>query len=261
MTRIFAAADFQSGFSAALFDPSAPVPAFVLAATSPRAEAGFAVYRNNVIAGLIRAVGRRFPVVRRLAGEDSFDAVAHRYVVARPPRSPMLIDYGDDFPEYVRGLGHEAMFEYLADVAELEWLRGRAYHAADADPVTPEAFAVLADRLDHVYVQLHPSAFLLRSRFPIVTIWQSNLEDPGGSATLDRWVPECALVVRPFLDVQTWRLSAGAYAFIDTLRRSASLSEAAEAGFVADPGFDLAGALALVIESNAVVGLTAPTLV
>ncbi len=261
MTRVFAPADFQTGFSSALLDPSAPVPALVHASMSPRAEAGFAIYRNNVIAGLIKAVGQRFPVVRRLAGEDSFDAVAHRYVVTRPPRSPMLIAYGEEFPPFVRSLGREAMFEYLADIAEIEWLRGCAYHAADAVPVTREDFATLADRLNHVLMQLHPSAFLLRSRFPIVTIWESNLEGSIGSTIVDRWCPECALVARPFLDVQVWRLSASAHAFIDALRRSATLAEAAEAGFSAEPEFDLTGALAILIESNIVVGFAEPTLV
>lgn len=254
MTRISVSSEFQSGFSAALFDPSAPVPAFVCASTSPRAELGFAVYRNNVVAGLIRAVGQRFPVVRRLAGEDSFDAVAHRYVVTRPPRSPVLIDYGEDFPSFVRGLGSEAMFEYLADIARLEWLRGRAYHAADATPLPRQAFTVLTDRLDHIRAQLHPSVFLMRSRFPIVTIWESGLEDAGGSATIDRWCPECALVARPLLDVQVWRLPTSTCAFVDALCRSAPLGEAAEAGFAAEPEFDLAGALALLIQSNIVVG-------
>jgi len=254
MTHISASSDFQSGFSAALFDASTSVPAFVRASTSPRAESGFAVYRNNVVAGLIKAVGQRFPVVRRLAGEDSFDDVAHRYVVTRPPRSPMLIEYGGDFPSFVRGLGREAMFEYLADIAHLEWLRGRAYHAADASPLPREAFAALTDRLDHVRARLHPSVFLMRSRFPIVTIWESSLEDTAGTAMIDRWSPECALVARPFLDVQVWRLSTSTHAFVDALCRSAPLAEAAEAGLAAEPGFDLAGALTLLIRSNIVVG-------
>ena len=60
----------------------------------------------------------------------------------------MMMDYGEDFPHFVRGLGSEATFEYLADIAELEWARGRAYHAADADPVTRDAFAAWTEQLD-----------------------------------------------------------------------------------------------------------------
>ena len=67
---------------------------------------------------------------------------------------------------------------------------------------------------------LHPSACLLKSRFPIVTVWESNLEGSAGSAMVSRWRPEFALVARPFLDVEVWRLSAGGHAFIGALRRA-----------------------------------------
>jgi hypothetical protein len=258
---ISTATNVQSRFAAALFEPSAPVPAFVHASTSPRAEAGFAVYRNNVVVGLIKAIGQRFPVIRRLAGGDSFDAVAHRYILTNPPRSPILLDYGEDFPVFVRGLGDEAMFDYLADIAQLEWLRGRAYHSADSIPVPRGAFAALSDRLDRVRVQLHPSAFLLKSKFPVVTIWESSLDDSIGSPAFDRWSPECALVVRPYLDVQVWRLPAATHAFFEQLRSAVPLAEAAASTLAGDPEFDLAGALTIMIESNVVVGITERPLV
>ena len=262
MAHNLASHEFQRTFATALFEPSAPVPPSIQAAGQPRAQSGFAVYRNNVIAGLIDAVGRRFPVVRRLAGEETFDAVAHRYVLARPPRSPVLIAYGEDFPHFVRGLGSEAMFEYLADIAELEWLRGRAYHAADALPVSREAFAALApERLDRVRIQLHPSVSLLKSRFPVATIWESKLEGAeGDGGMIRRWCPEHVLVARPFLDVQVWRLSAGGYAFVQAVAQLASLSNAAAAGLAAEPAFDLAAAFAMLIESNIVTGFTELTL-
>lgn len=250
--------EFQRNFATALFDPSAPVPPSIQAAGRARAQSGFAVYRNNVIVSLIKAVGQRFPVIRRLAGEESFDAVAHRYVLARPPRSPVLIAYGEDFPHFVRSLGSEAMYEYLADVAELEWMRGRAYHAAEAVPVDREAFAALdPERLDGVRIHLHPSFSLLKSRFPVVTVWECGQEgSDDDSAMIRQWGPESALVARPFFDVQVWRLSAGGYAFVGALGQLASLSVAAAAGMAAEPGFDLAAAFAMLIESNIVTGFT-----
>ena len=168
--------EFQRSFSAAVFDPSAPLPFVMRSGGRQRAQSGFAVYRNNAVAGLIKVIVQRFPVVHRLAGADSFQAVAHRYVVTEPPSSPILLHYGETFPRFVRGLGSEATLEYLADIAELEWARGRAYHAADADPVTRDAFAALvSDQLDSVRILLHPSVALVKSRFPIVTVWESNL--------------------------------------------------------------------------------------
>jgi hypothetical protein len=256
MAHAFASEEFHRTFAAALFDPTAPVPTSIPAACPSRAQSGFAIYRNNVIASLIKAVGQRYPVVRRLAGEESFDSVAHQYVLKRPPQSPVLIEYGADFAQFVRSLGPEAIYEYLADVAVLEWLRGRAYHAAEVDPVSRDAFASLVpERLDTVRLQLHPSVSLLRSRFPVVTVWESGqdaCDDEG--AMFHRWGPECALVARPFFDVQVWRLTTGGYAFIQALGQLATLSAAATAGLAVEPEFNLADAFTMLIESGIVTG-------
>jgi Putative DNA-binding domain len=247
--------EFQRSFSAAVFDPSAPLPVAVRGDRRLCAQPGFAIYRNNAVAGLINVIVQRFPVVHRIAGADSFQAVAHRYIVTEPPRLPILLHYGETFPRFVRSLGSEATLEYLADIAELEWARGRAYHAADADPVTRDAFAALApDELDSVRFLFHPSVALVQSRFPIVTVWESNRGNDDGSGMISRWCPEYALVARPFLDVEVWRLSAGGHAFVGALIRLMPLSAAVAVAMAADPGFDLAANLAILIESNIVVG-------
>lgn len=246
--------EFQRSFSVAVFDPTAPLPFAVRDGGRQRAQSGFAVYRNNAIAGLVNVIVQRFPVVHRIAGADSFQAVAHRYVVTEPPRSPILLHYGETFPRFVRGLGTEATLEYLADVAELEWARGRAYHAADADPVTRDAFAALGpDQLDGVRILLHPSVALVKSRFPIVTIWESNLADDA-DGMISRWCPEFALVARPFLDVEVWRLSRGGHAFVGALTGLMPLPAAVEVAMAADPEFELSANLAMLIETNIVAG-------
>ena len=54
----------------------------------------FAVYRNNVAVGLIGALEARYPVSRRIAGDDLFRAMARAFVRAHKPRSPVMIAYG-----------------------------------------------------------------------------------------------------------------------------------------------------------------------
>src|SRR5215207_4695040 len=113
----------QERFAAALFDPSVPLPAAICASSRRRAVRGFAVYRNKVLVSLINALAARFPVVRRLAGEDSFRRAARRYIATTPPRSPVRLLYGETFPAFLRTLGTEASIHYLADVGELEVAR------------------------------------------------------------------------------------------------------------------------------------------
>jgi len=115
----------------ALFDPLAGVPA-PIGDPDLRGRAGFD--RADIVTFLIRALAARYPVVRRLIGDDSFLDVAQRFIAMQPPRLPVVEHFGETFPHYLRGLGEAASFEYVADMAELEAARARAYHSADAPP-------------------------------------------------------------------------------------------------------------------------------
>jgi hypothetical protein len=132
----------------------------------PPAPAIFEIYRRTAANGLADILAAHFPVTRRMIGDDSFAAIAHSYTIQFPPRSPALVDYGTSLPTFIRSRGRAPSIEYLADIAELESARMRAYHAADAVPVTLGAFS------RGLTIDLHPSASLVSSRFPVVSIWE-----------------------------------------------------------------------------------------
>jgi Putative DNA-binding domain len=244
-------AELQQSFAAAVLGLPAELP--IRAATAARAESGLAVYRNNVMSGLIKVVAARFPVVRRLMGEDPFRESIRRFVAAEPPRSPLLLDYGDGFPQFLRRLGDEACIGHIADIADLEIARGKAYHAADAAPLPPRAFAAIpAERLAGLRLSLHPSVSLLQSRFPIVSVWHANQE--AGDVASWQWRPEAALIARPMLEVEVWNLPPGGFEFLTALWHGATMAEAAEAATHAAPDFDLAANLSVLIQANIVTG-------
>jgi hypothetical protein len=247
---IDAFAELQHSFAAAVLGLPAELP--VRAATAARAESGLAVYRNNVMSSLIKVLAARFPAVRRLLGEDCFLESARRFIAAEPPRSPLLLEYGDRFPEFLRR--DEACVGHIADLADLEVARGKAYHAADAASLPPQAFAAIpAERLAGLRLAFHPSVSLLQSRFPIVSLWQASQE--AGGATLRQGRPEAALIARPMLEVEVWNLPPGGFAFLTVLRGGAAMAEAAEAAMDAAPDFDLAVNLSVLIKANIVTGL------
>jgi hypothetical protein len=244
----------QTFFAASIFNPSAAAPAFVRASTRRRAESGFAVYRNNVSAGLMNFIASRFPVVRAIVGHESFSERVRQFVLAHPPRSPVLLNYGGAFPGFIRDLGAEACFKYVADIAELELARARAYHAADAFPITPDAFAgIAADRLGELRVSLHPSVSVVASRFPIVSVWQSNQVD--GQAVVRNWGRESALIARPELDVEVWKLPPGGFAFVTSLAKGLTMAEAIAGGLRESDEFDLPTNLSILIGARIVVEL------
>ncbi len=103
----------------------------------------FSVYRSNVRGALVEALAVRYPVVQRLVGEDFFRVMSRDYALNNLPPSPVLIGYGENFPEFVEGFEPAATLPYLADVARLESAYWQAYHAADDAPLPAEAFAAI----------------------------------------------------------------------------------------------------------------------
>jgi hypothetical protein len=248
----------QESFADAVRDASLRVPLPVAGATRHTADRRFAVYRNNVTVSLVSALAERFPVVRRLVGEEFFRAMARAYVMQEPPRSPVLLHYGATFPAFVDGFEPAAAIAYLADVARLEFARGRAFHAADVDPLPQQDIAVVrAADLAAMRVVLHPSVSVIASRHPIVSIWEAH-RDPVAIAPAQAWAAEIALVARPFLTVEVWRLPPGGGQFLTALARGLTIVEAAEAGRSAAGAFDLTATLVVLFGARIVIGLGAP---
>jgi hypothetical protein len=243
---------FETSFADALLDPDQPVPCGLTAGHAAVPGQRFAVHRNNVAAGLGKVLKRRFPVVEKIVGEEFFAAMARLFVARRPPRSPLLATYGDDLPAFIAAFEPAHDLPYLADVARLEAMRTRSYHAADATPLGAEHFAALdGEGVGALRLALHPSIGIVRSRYPIVTIWAMNSGEQA-LAPIDHWVGEDALVARPGLDVEVRALPPGGAAFLDALAAGSPLGEAAAAALADDPAFDLTGNLAGLIGSGLV---------
>ena len=238
-------------FAAALRDPARAAPDGF---GGVEAERRFAVYRNNVAASLVDALAATYPAVQALTGETFFRAAARAFALAAPPRSPVLIDWGGGFADFLAGFPPARGVPYLADVARLEWAWTRAYHAAEA---APAPLALLAERAPEALTQArlvpHPSLRLVASRFPIVSIWA---ETTGRAADLapDMRRGETALVLRPDAAVNVAAIPPGDAAFLSALAAGAAVGAASEAAAQAHPGFDLAAVFLRLFQAGAFTG-------
>ncbi|MGV1766978.1 HvfC/BufC N-terminal domain-containing protein [Rhizobium rhizogenes] len=241
----------QAEFATALLDTDRAVPEWLTAWNGLRPERRFGVYRDNVVAGLIGALASRFPVAENIVGKDFFAAMAHEFVRLHPPQSPLLLAYGDDFADFVETFEPAGNIDYLPDVIRLEAARGKAYHAADAAPLDPVLLAAIEpERLASLVFVLHPSASILRSPFPMVTIWAMNAGEME-LRPIDNWSGEDALVVRPEMMVEIHRLPAGGAVFLEVLAGRADLATAVEAAVAIAPDFDLSANLAGALAAGA----------
>ncbi len=248
--------DRSDEFARALLRPDLPAPDGLVASRRPSdanpLDQRLAVYRNTVVASLVDTLEGRFPITCRILGRDFFRAAGCAFAMAHPPRSKVLMAYGDGLPAFLAGLDQMSRAPFVPDVARLEAAIGRALHAADADPVGIAALAALPDEaLNDAQLVLHPSVELVASHYPIATIRERETRGEGGPK-IDMAQGEDVMVLRPQLDIVTCRLPAGAHPFIEALLGQAPLARAAEAG-AAREGFDLPANLAALFEAGAVV--------
>src|SRR5882724_9835984 len=242
---------YAARFASALLDPARATPAIVSGPAGKGAVRRYNVYRNNVTVSLIDALAATYPAVQRITGIDFFRAMARFHVRATPPTSPLLFEYGREFPAFIQQYEPARPMPWLADTARIEraWLD--SYHAADAAPLSSAALAsVPPEQLGELVFTAHPATRIMRSQFSAVTIFAGNrAREPVGR--IDASMPEDALITRPDLDVVVQHLPAGGAAFLTSLLAGQSLCEAAALAGESSPSFDLAANIGGMIQAGA----------
>lgn len=237
--------------AAALLDPDSALPTGLVGPDGHPSARRFAVYRNNVFVGLTDALRAGFPRVVRLVGDEFFAAMARVFVAATPPSSPVLLDYGAEFPNFIASFPPTESLPYLADVARLERATIEAYHERDAAPLTPSGLAdVRPDQAPMLRFRFHPTVRLLRSPFPAFTIWQMNAPDRT-PAPIDLWEAQYTMVLRPVAEVEVRQVVPASHAFAVALGQGLVLSQAMETALAVDGAFDLSVNLRELIQIGA----------
>ena len=239
----------QTAFHSGLLNPAAPVPDGVIDAHARPAGRRYGVYRNNVTVSLRGALAEGFPSLVSLIGRENFDHVARAYLRQSPPTSPLMMHYGSGLPDFVATLEQLQHLPYLADVARIDVAMRQSYHAADSTGIDPAALQALDEQaLLTTRFRFAPSMILLRSRWPIGSIWHYTLR--GGPKP--RGAAEDVLVLRAEYDPEPVLLGPGAADVITALQDGTPFGAAIEA---ADDAFDLAALLNVLLQHNAITAL------
>lgn len=245
----------QHAFSEALRDPNLPPPTDVTGPTETLPRRRFNVYRNNVYAGLIGVLEARYPAIVRLVGEEFFRAMARLYVDQSPPSSPVLLEYGRGFPAFVAAFEPVADVPYLPDVARLEWQLHEARNAADCRDMPASDLAAHGEAAAFLTVELAPAVSLVRSPYPVFSIWRANTSSTPEFGPSSFSGAESVLVTRPFLTPEALRIPPGYDTFIDALHAGKTIGDAASVALAQQPEFPLSRAIALLITQKAIVSV------
>jgi hypothetical protein len=248
--------ELQLRFASALFDGAEDAIASVVVANGIDPAQRIDVYRNNLREGFIQALAITFPVIERLVGTDFFRQLARDFQRAHPSRAGNLHHIGGPFPGFLRARFADTEYDYLADVAALEWAYEEALIAADAQPMTIDALRDIDPaNYEELRFELHPASRLVQSAYPIVRIWRANQAETASDETIDlRAGGERVLVLRSAEGIEFHSLPVGDFVALEAFARGAPLGVALDEAQRAEAAFDLGAALVRFMRLNVLVG-------
>jgi hypothetical protein len=254
--------EVQRGFTAAaLFADTAAIADLGIVAGTIGAAARIAIYRKNVLGNYRQALSATYPVVRRLVGGPLFDAAIEAFVRAHPSRQGDINRYGGELGRFLAAYPPARRLAYLPDVARVEWAVDQANIAAEAPPLDLTALAAVpVEAVGELRFNLHPSAHIVASPYPVFRIWRVNQPGYTGDDRVDLSEGGDVLLVRRGPDgVTIERLAAGERAFLAALARNDRLEDAEKRAARTEASFDVAHVLRRYVEAQTIVGFRAPT--
>lgn len=142
-------------------------------------EKQLSIYRSNVNGAHQKVLGQIYPACLNILGEDYFNQLCRHYRFQYPSIDSDLNNYGKYFSDFIEGqfeIHNELRdFEYLADLAWLEWNWHASYFVKDDEPFDFEKLALieLKDQ-DKLVFTLSDSFSLHSTSYPLLDIWKAN---------------------------------------------------------------------------------------
>jgi hypothetical protein len=139
------------------------------------------IYRNNIFGNFKDALASTYEVVFKLLGEEYFDVLAEKFIKKNPSKSGNLDEYGFDFAEFLKSQNKNHKLLYLSDVAKLESLYQQVLIGFDYQKITDfnikKFREINEDDFFNLTFELHKSVKLLKSKYAIFSIWDSNISE------------------------------------------------------------------------------------
>lgn len=134
------------------------------------------VHQNNFRYTLSSSLMGIFPVIKAFVGADWLEAALKKFVVAHPPVSACLVEYGKFFSDFLMDFEPAQEMPYLTDIASLEWAIHKCQNGIDEESFvfdeTDKKDMVQLDNLDLKIIAAHA---IVNSSFPLIDLWQLGM--------------------------------------------------------------------------------------
>jgi hypothetical protein len=184
------------------------------------------IYQNNARETFRKTLASSYTVVERLVGDACFRGLCREYLRRYPSCSGSLQHFGANFFELLADQFGGTQYEYLPDVAHLEWACEEVLADRECDSLDLQTLVDVSPA-DCASLQFR---FLKRisvigSNYPVLAIWRAN--QPGESATVDlSGGSEHVAVMRRDGDAVLRLISPDVYKLIQSLQTGMTLGEA-----------------------------------
>lgn len=189
----------------------------------------FDTYRNNAWQFFATALEQTYPVLQRRVGREFFRQLAREYRASHPSKSGDLHWVGAEYAEWLESRMAGSGYEWLADLARLEWAVAEASVAAVSPAASLAELAQFdADALTELRLTLQPSVRLVASAYPVWSVWQANQHDDAEPIDLDAGGEHCVIACideRPAV----YRINEVDFRVIERLTRGETLGAALDA--------------------------------
>jgi len=190
------------------------------------------VHRRNMRGARRQALAGTFPTLEKVVGARYFSGLARDFTC---DESNLNI-YGREFPSWLECtvvLREElAPFPYLADLARLEWQLHAAYYAPDDPAPDTESFQQAMSAPVAWCLRFSASLSLLKSPWPVATIWRSHRKPAPASEVRPR--PCHAVIWRDGAKPRVANSRASHWDLLVAAHSGASIAALADKGMTPD---------------------------
>ena len=188
------------------------------------------IYRNTARTAHIDALAQSYPCCKKILGKRYFKQIANEYFYKYPATSQNLNLYGESFPlflqDWIENHAELIDYQYLPDMAKLEWAYEQAYYAKD-DPLFDFNSLPTLHHDHYQYICFRPSASLsvLRSSYPIHEIWRANREQDKSQEIDAISGPQYLCIARDNFKPVVHKIDHACWWVIDKIQNGLSLGE------------------------------------